>query len=204
MSKVNFQPDEFDEAAQNGPRGVHRAPEPWWRWMLPFLVVLLVVPVVSWGAMYLLTTGRSALPSQVRVVTVEATAETPEKETTPKTVEPSTPAPAATLEPTKESPEPNGAVEPGKVKVIVLNGTRVQGLAASAVQKLKGEGFTNNTASNARGWATRVSTVYYPDASLRAAAQKVAQTLKIDSVKEFSGSKDKDAVTVILRSDYER
>ena len=41
--------DEFDELAASGPTGAHRAVRPRWRTYLPFLIILIVAPLLAWG-----------------------------------------------------------------------------------------------------------------------------------------------------------
>ena len=59
MSDYQFPDDEFDAADADGPApvGVHRAQVPAWRSWIPLLVVLIVVPLVAWGAVALLKHG---------------------------------------------------------------------------------------------------------------------------------------------------
>ena len=56
MSGYEYPEDEFDGADDDGrvPVGVHRAPAPRWRSWLPLLIVIVVVPVLAWGAVTLM------------------------------------------------------------------------------------------------------------------------------------------------------
>ena len=56
MSRYEYPEDEFDAADDEGPVpvGVHRAPVPGWRSWVPLLAVLIIVPLLAWGAVRLL------------------------------------------------------------------------------------------------------------------------------------------------------
>jgi len=56
MSRYEYPEDEFDAADDEGPVpvGVHRAPVPGWRSWVPLLAVLIIVPLLAWGAVQLL------------------------------------------------------------------------------------------------------------------------------------------------------
>ncbi|WP_073713692.1 LytR C-terminal domain-containing protein [Boudabousia liubingyangii] len=201
MSKTNYEPDEFDEAAQNGPRGVHRAPEPWWRWMVPFLVVLLLVPIVAWGSMYLLTNNGADLPSRLKPSTAESTVSAT-TEAAPSAEAPKADEPAKPVEATQEATEEKPAADKANADIVVLNGASVNGLAASVVAKLKDAGFKEGTAANANGWASKTSVVYYPSDEYKALAEEAAKTLGIEEVKSYPEAPNKKGITVLLRKDY--
>ena len=59
MSNYQYPDDEFDAADADGPVpvGVHRAQVPAWRSWIPLLAVLIIVPLVAWGAVALLRHG---------------------------------------------------------------------------------------------------------------------------------------------------
>lgn len=215
MSEQKYSEDEFDRAADGGPAGAHRAPEPWWRWLVPFLIILLIVPAVSWGAMYLLTAQTPEAAAPKRAVSTAQTTEqvaTPDTAATPSEMEPTKQAPVATaeLEPAKPEPTPTNKadnqakpIDPANVSVAVLNGTRVKGLAGKALDRVKEEGFNGN-AANATGWATKVSTVYYADDKYEASAKQIAKKLGISRVVKDKDARGKFQVTVVLKGDYRK
>ncbi|OKL45917.1 LytR C-terminal domain-containing protein [Boudabousia marimammalium] len=204
MNEEQYPADEFDVTEGAHPRGVHRAPEPWWRWMLPFLVVLIAVPALAWGAMYLLSpstvppqAGGTASTPEVTAETVEAvkSVETPETGTMEK---PEAQAPATEEQPAPAQPS---AEVKKDTKVRVLNGTGKRGLAANVVKKLSDNGFKQGVGENAKGWASRTSAVYYPNDDLKATAEEIAKTLNINAVKDYKDG-NKGEVVVLLRNDF--
>ncbi|AOZ73039.1 hypothetical protein BK816_06850 [Boudabousia tangfeifanii] len=204
---TQYEPDEFDKVIDSAPRGVHRAPEPWWRWLVPFLIVIVAVPVLAWGAMYLMTAGGSSDESASKppaattteVSTAEGEGETEEAPAPPDTNEPGENLGTPEGEEGQKSPEPNKA----DVKIQVLNGAKVAGLAGRTAKKLEEAGYKAPEATNANGWASQTSVVYYPDEALKPAAEKVAETLGIKDVKFDNTAQDKQTVVVLLRKDYQ-
>ncbi|QPK81046.1 LytR C-terminal domain-containing protein [Schaalia sp. ZJ405] len=193
--------DEFDVAGEDMPIGVHRPQPSKWKNVWPFLVIIVVVPLLAWGASALLVkrgvvpTPQSAGSAVVAGQSGQQAAESDMPQSAPQTQD----APAA--EETPAEPEkPEQAEEPvnHQARIAVLNGTGVSGLAAEKVTTLTNAGFTGASAANADGWQTAQTTVYYAQASLEATAKAVASELGISHVEESSNIGDTDIV-VILR-----
>ena len=98
VSDYQYPDDEFDAADAEGPVpvGVHRAQVPAWRSWIPLLAVLIIVPLVAWGAVALLRNGggspSSNGSSSAGATTAGPTASTPEpEETETPEPQPSTP-----------------------------------------------------------------------------------------------------------------
>lgn len=201
MSK--YPEDEFDRAAEGVPEGVHRAPEPWWRGLLPYLVVIVAVPLVAWAGVALLskmgatnptapTTPSAVAPAVPTQPAADgATAQAPEETTAPA----ETQAPPA--EPTEEAAP---AEEPAdrSINVVVYNATDVAGLAGGAADKAKAAGYTNAAAKNFEGTAPSENTVYYAGEANAAEAKEVAAALGITAVVDDAAAAQSAPVVVVL------
>lgn len=210
MSKADYPypDDEFDVVPPDGPRGVHRAPRSAWSRWWPFLVVLLVVPVLAYGAVtYLSRTGD--LPV-VGGGAPPATQEDPAAED-PAAEDPAAEQPAAE-EPAAEGEEPDAAATPSappeapspvlSTPVEVLNGARVSGLAGRVADELRAAGFTSVTPDNATSGLPRQSTVYMASEDLRATAELVASTSGVPTI-AVDPQRAGTGIVVLLVSDPE-
>lgn len=199
MSKADYPypEDEFDAISPDAPTGVHRAPRSAWSRWWPFVVVLVVVPVIAYGAVaYLSRTGDLPVaggPSQGQEEPVvppddatgdEGTGEEPpvEGEEPPVVEEPPAPEPVLTT------------------PVSVLNGARVGGLAGRVAEELQAAGFTSVVADNANDTLPAQSTVYITSEDLRATAELVATTIGVPTI-EVSAPQAGGGVTVVLVTD---
>ena len=194
--------DEFDAAeARGGPRGVHRAPRSTRRRLLPFLVVLILFPLLAFGLVTWLS-GWNGLPGSAgptasgdaTQATDEPVVEGSETATEPPATQ-ETPTP--TVEPEPPAPEPN--LDTG---VEVFNSTSRSGLASGAAELIQEAGFTAVTAGNWAGGDPETSVVYYATPDDVATAQLVAQTLGIATVEE-SAEQAPTGVVVVLATDYQ-
>lgn len=200
MSRADYPypDDEFDAAAGGDvPRGVHREPRTGWSRWWPFVLVIVLAPLLAFALVTLYTHqgggggdtsddgGQSVQDTPTATATSTAKASEPAGNTTQSTP-PKATTPAATVN--LDAP------------VSVLNGAKIQGLAGRQATKLKDAGFTKVTTGNATGTLPSSSTVYYATDDLKATAQKVADTLGIDAV-EQDAAKAGSSVTVVLTSD---
>ncbi|WP_196250727.1 LytR C-terminal domain-containing protein [Cellulomonas sp. JZ18] len=203
MSKADYPypDDEFDVVPPDGPRGVHRAPRSAWSRWWPFLVVLLVVPVLAYGAVaYLSRTGE--LP-------VVGGGTPPVTEESPAAEDPAAPDPGAEAPATEEPPAaettPPAPPAPSPVlstPVEVLNGARVSGLAGRVADDLRAAGFTSVTPDNATTGLPRQSTVYMASEDLRATAELVASTSGVPTI-AVDPQRAGTGIVVLLVSDPE-
>lgn len=197
MSKADYPypDDEFDAPADpDAPRGVHRAPRTAWSRWWPFLAVLVLAPVLAYGAVtaWGLINGADDSPGSSTVDdgttdggTTDGTEETPAEGTEETPVE------------TEEPP----AVEPVlSTPVQVLNASGVSGVAARQQAKLQEAGFTAATTGNSDGEGVTDSTVFYASEDLRSTADLVAQTLGLTAV-TLSPEQAGDGIVVVLRTD---
>ncbi|MDO5700441.1 MAG: LytR C-terminal domain-containing protein [Bowdeniella nasicola] len=214
---THYEEDEFDVAARDrGPTGVHRRLEPAWRRYLPFLIAIIVAPLLAWGAVQLLSAMRSDTSDTPTPVATETSEETtpdaspsPEQNETPaESAQPSeSPEQSPELGEDSEPNEEDAAGEDGEdasepdltATVTILNGTRINGLAGRAAEALRSDGFTSVVPDNYRSATPAVDTVYYHSEAQKAAAEKIAQTFGIDRIVESASSTQ--SIAVVLRTD---
>ena len=196
MSKAEYPypADEFDAVAPDVPVGVHRAPRTAWSRWWPYLVVLLVVPVLASGAVTCLLRpgdrrgGGDAGPGPQ--------AEQPAPED-PAAEDPATDGAEAPPETEEPAPSPEPVLS---TSVRVLNGARVSGLAGRVADELEGAGFTDVTPDNATGSLPSESTVYVASEELRPTAELVASTTGVTAV-EVDPAQASGGIVVVLVTD---
>ena len=198
MSKAAYRypPDEFDAPPDpDAPRGVHRAPRSAWSRWWPFLAVIVVVPLVAWGAVTLLAQGGHLpdLPGAGASQTQDAVTGPTDAASTQPTGggQATTPAAAPT------TPAAQQAVL--STPVSVLNGAKIPGLAAQVGNKLTAAGFTKVTTGNTTATTPAASTVFYGSDALKATAELVGQTIKVSNV-VMSPTDAPNGIVVVLRS----
>ena len=199
--------DEFDDLPADGPVGVHRRSRSPWAPVIPFLLVLIFVPLIAWGVATLIQRN---VPEEeiIEVVTqseeVQSDGEVLVEEDIDGVVLPPSDLPtAAPDDPSAEGEEPAAQTpEAAEVdtgaRVAVLNGTSVAGYAGQVADQVAGAGFTNVAADNATVWPTDQNTVYYPNAASRATAEAVAAAAGIGSVVEAGYEGFPDQIVVFL------
>lgn len=195
--------DEFDVAGRDrGPDGVHREPRSLLRALAPFLIVIVVAPLLAWGLVSLLSGGDGEQQAQdppteeVTETTPPAQEPTEEDETTEEsTTEEST---------TEESTEDEGLGEDVVLttSISVLNGAGVAGIAAEQAAVLDDAGFTSVGAADYTAGAPDVTTLYYRNADLAPTAEAIGELLGIDNLVELAGATQNVEVAIVLRSDF--
>lgn len=205
MSSHQYPEDEFDEAAKNFPVGVHRQKPSQWKSVLPFLLVLIIVPLLAWGAAYVFTHRSSdgpsveASPSPESTASSEATSEPSDEPTEEASEEPSeAPTEEPSEEPSEEAPEINKAAE-----IQVLNGTNVNGLAGRVSETLTSNEYSSVEAGNATGWSTAQTTIYFKP-GLEADAAELGRLLGIDLWKENSSDLGNADIIIVLKGDFQQ
>lgn len=198
MSKADYPypEDEFDALSPDAPTGVHRAPRSAWSRWWPFLVVLVVVPVLAYGAVTYLS-GTRDLAGDGQSQGPATGDETPPAEGEGDPADPGTGEgePAAPDEPTVEAPPPVLTTP-----VAVLNGARIEGLAGRLAEQLTAAGFTSVTADNAGDELPAQSTVYVASEELRSTGELVATTVGVPTV-EVAPDRAGAGVAVVLVTD---
>lgn len=207
--------DEFDVAGRDrAPEGVHRSPRPLWRALLPVIAVIVLAPLLAWGAISLLGGGEDPAAAPTATATAGATEGGTEGATeggTESATEGATEGGTATAEPTgaaseepaatqtPEETEPAANVELG-TPIAVLNGAGVGGLAGEVVGRLAAEGFTGGVADNYASATPATTTLYYNNAGLQATAEEVASVLGITNLVESASATQ--AIAIVLRADF--
>ena len=208
MSRYEYPEDEFDAADDEGPVpvGVHRAPVPGWRSWVPLLAVLIIVPLLAWGAVQLL--GRhGARPA------AESTAAAPASgggggSGAPASggQAPATGQPPATATPTNDA-RPTSAPTNADLTtgVTIHNGAGINGLGGRTGDRLRNVGYTNvevqqGTYDNASPTTT---TIFYADSDSESTARSVGQALGITNIVKSAAEAQSNPIVIILRSDFE-
>jgi hypothetical protein len=221
--------DEFDDPSANRPVGAHRAARSRWRSVLPFLVVLVLFPLLAFGIVTWLVDS-DALPS---VGAGDATQEPSDTSTGEQGsgddgerdagddaggagVDQEEPG-EVTGEVTgaagigedgltgTSAPEPQSTppAEPDTDRpVTVLNATNRTGLAAGASGEVEGAGFTTVSFGNWPDQDPPASVVRYSVEADADTAEAVSAVLGIDTV-ELVEPGERDGIVVILAGDYE-
>lgn len=171
--------------------------------MIPFLLVLLIVPLLAWGFSSLLQRRDEAPPAAQSAQSQPA--EVPQSEpadSLPSDADAGQPS-AAPVEPEAAPEESEPAEEePAGVNletpVVVLNHTGIAGYAGQIAAQITDGGFTNVDADNTSGWVTQVNTVFYSTAEQEATAQKVAELAGASDVVLNSEVTVNGGITVLL------
>ncbi len=208
MSRYEYPEDEFDAADDEGPVpvGVHRAPVPGWRSWVPLLAVLIIVPLLAWGAVRLLG-HHGARPAAESTTAAPASgggggsgAPASGGQTPATGQPPATGTPTNGAEPTAAST--NADLTTG---VTIHNGAGVNGLGARTGDRLRNAGYTNvevqqGTYDNASPTTT---TIFYADSDSESTARSVGQALGITNIVESAAEAQSNPIVIILRSDFE-
>lgn len=200
---TQYPKDEFDVAGEDMPVGMHRPQPSRWRHVIPFLLVLVIAPLLGWGASHLLT-SRGTAPDQSSAFSSQSGAakdgQSGAQANASAQEAPSAAPEGGQSDPAAANPDQSASASGGErldAKVSVLNGTGQDGWAAENSSKLTNAGFTNVSAANADAWEAETSTVYYRDASLEASARKAAEAVGITEVVESSEVGDADIVILL-------
>lgn len=203
-STNTYEPDEFDLSAEDMPQGMHRAPRPRWKSLLPFLVALIVGPLLAWGAIYFVThkSGQNEPPSATEQ-TQSQSATAPEQEATPTQPE-EKPTQEEKSTPDSQPQEEAQPVVDKDLSVMVynnLNNPARSGTATSSAQKLISEGFSN--ASYGNGDYPQAETfVAYGEEADKATAQQVASILGVETVRSEPSILKDHRIVVMLSKGY--
>jgi hypothetical protein len=178
-AEYSYPEDEFDVPSNpDVPRGVHRAPRTAWSRWWPFLLVLVVAPVLAFAAVNY-ASRNGDLPS------LPGTSDSPSSEADDGAATPDDTASDGATAPTDtatEAPpaETEAAVAPDlSTPVVVLNAAKISGLAGDQAAKLTAAGFTAVTTGNFTGTAPDASVVYYASEDQKATAELVGSTVGV-------------------------
>lgn len=196
--------DEFDVAGRDrGPQGVHREPRSLLRALAPFLAVIVIVPLLAWGAVSLLAGGEGDPGADPAPAPVETTAEPTDEATSDE--EPS--AEEETTETEEETTPEEGTTEPDDDAVLttsisVLNGAGINGLAGDVAAQLGEAGFTTVGAADYGSGSPEVTTLYYRNADLAPTAEAIGELLGIDNLVEAPSATQNVEIALVLRGDF--
>ncbi|PYG01036.1 LytR cell envelope-related transcriptional attenuator [Georgenia satyanarayanai] len=203
--------DEFDVAGRDrGPQGVHREPRSLLRTLAPFLAVIVIVPLLAWGAVSLLgggDAGPGADPAPVETTTESAepseeptSEESTDEETSPEEPTSEEPGDEETT-PEEETTEPDD--DPVlTTSISVLNGAGINGLAGDVAAELGEAGFTTVGAADYGAGSPDVTTLYYRNADLAPTAEAVGELLGIDNLLEAPSATQNVEIAIVLRGDF--
>lgn len=204
-----YDEDEFDRlGADRVPVGVHRRPVRWWRRVLPFVVVLIVAPILAFAVVQFWSQGTpQAGPAESTEATVtaeespgESAAGAPESQSpSTEAEEPSSTEPTASPTPTEEestAPELNY-----DLGVWVLNGAGVTNLAGETAAELESAGWANVTAANYSSELPTSSAIYYTNSEMADEAEAIGEALGISALHENPDAAT-NGVVIVLRLDF--
>lgn len=164
MAENQYPADEFDElAATRTVRGAHRRKESNAKWWIALVAVIVIAPLVGWGAIQWAGSSGSSLPKIPGITATAGPSASP-------TATDSSQTPAPTETPT----EPPNFYLP----VEILNSSEVEGYAAINQEILWGAGFIDVATGNYWG-ESALTQVFYPDETFAATANEVARVLGI-------------------------
>ncbi|MSS83368.1 LytR family transcriptional regulator [Actinomycetaceae bacterium WB03_NA08] len=193
--------DEFDNPPSDGPVGVHRKPASPWRPVIPFLVILLVVPLLAWGFSEFLMWGSKDKPAVSAPQSQQSAAPTPSQPEQQQSSTTPVPDPLPTEPEQQTSPEQptpsDGDVNPAAT-IEVLNVAGVDGWAGQVVSQLAENGFNQSTAGNLDWSPTEGNSIRYQSAEDEPTAKKIGEILGISDIALDPESSNTHAVTVFL------
>ena len=209
--------DEFDRLADTRTiRGTHRRKESNLKWWLALVAVVILAPTAGWAISNYIGSSEekpaptaSAKPPSGAPGGASSTAGPGGESGSSGGNKPSESGKTSGSPSTDASATPSGqesstSADAGAGRpVLVLNGSKKPGLAATGKQKLEKAGYTKVSANNYSGGSPAVSTVFYAKASDAQTAKQVAAALGIRpgnvvlSPKATGG----DQIVVVLRAD---
>lgn len=208
MSEAQYPEDEFDRIGKRLPQGAHRPGQPWWHGFLPFVIAVIVAPLLAWVMLLLInshpsgtnTADVSSETSQSANQSVSPDATQAPHETEAGNESPATPESSSTSESPASSEIPDASADTPKAapqetkggivdrssSVEVLNASGINGLAAGVKAKITAKGYAKVTASNFTGTKPKQNTIYY-SADHEAQAKEIQQALQIDMLVQRQG-----------------
>ena len=210
--------DEFDRLADTRTiRGTHRRKESNLKWWLALVAVVILAPTAGWAiSTYIGSSEEKPAPTASAkeapsgapsgASPTAGSGGDPSSSGGDKPSESGKPSgnPSTDASATPSAQESSTSADAGAGRpVLVLNGSKKPGLAATGKQKLEKAGYTKVSANNYSGGSPAVSTVFYAKASDAQTAKQVAAALGIRpgnvvlSPKATGG----DQIVVVLRAD---
>lgn len=199
--------DEFDLAGDDMPVGMHRPEPSRWRNVIPFLVILVAVPLLAWSFSNLLISSTPTASQSGSDATISAQSDAvqsaPQSGAVPEPAPAPEPAPEPEPQPSADhaqsEPESLAAQVNHNASIAVLNGTGIDGLAGRKVEELQAAGFPGASAANADGWITEVSTIYYRDPQVEVTAREIGRMLGVENFKADPELDSNADIVVVLK-----
>ena len=207
--------DELDVAGRDrSPEGVHREVRPVWRMLLPYALVVVLVPLLALGAFQLIQGGDGGEEPTAAPETTQPTddangadngedgdngEESPAPEETDTDV-PESPEVEETTPETDEDELPADVIT--STTISVLNGAGISGLAGEAAAQLQERGFTAVTATDYTAGSPADTTLYYRHSGLAATAEAVGSELGITNLVELASATQNVEIAIVLRADF--
>ncbi|HZK04474.1 MAG TPA: LytR C-terminal domain-containing protein [Actinomycetaceae bacterium] len=194
-----FPEDEFDKAAKSRePKGVHRPAEPPWKKFLPLVAALILGPLLAWGFIQALNRDSAGEAPPAATETAVSDTAVPGEE-----IGAGAPAEAEGAEGEEGQaeealPEPQVAFD---ASVVVLNGSRVTGIAGRTAERIAELGFTNTEAADYNQAQPVVSTIFYNNAELADAVALIGDSLGIAERVELASATD--SIAIVIRGDFQ-
>lgn len=187
-----------------------------WRQWLPYLLVLILVPVLTFGVVKYFASDSDTEPVPTADETVEPSE--PEEEPVPEDgaedegtgAEGDAGEDGETTDPEDDDADPGDEAndetdEPQDLKydthVLVLNGAQIQGFAGDVADALAESGWQSTEADNYTNDAPTETTLYYTSEEFEEEARAVGEELGITSLVE-SASSASNGIVIVLRPDY--
>lgn len=208
MAENQYPIDEFDElAAQRQVAGAHRRRKSNRSWWIALVAIVILAPLAGWGVVNALGYHGTTSPT-AHGTTASAPASVTPTVTTPATDAATTSAPVETATPTEE---PQPSAEPTteapqadhSMPVLVLNATKINGLAGKMKASLDAAGFTSVSVGDYRYATPAASQIYYPSEEAAVTATAVASALGIDPSNLIldAGATGGSQIVVVLAGD---
>ncbi|MDR0946104.1 MAG: LytR C-terminal domain-containing protein [Bifidobacteriaceae bacterium] len=197
-----FPPDEFDEIDPDlRPKEVHAARRSAWSRIWPFIVVIIVVPLLAFGVIKYLSNFHSPSDSETAAGTASSVSASAGATASASSAAPS---PSASVSPSSsktKSATPSASATPDRyLAVSILNATDTTGLAAKVKTIMQSDAWNSVTVGDYTGTPVpTTSEVTYSKNSQKVTATYLAGILHIDTVKKDTTAQ---GLTVVLAKDF--
>ena len=200
-----YDEDEFDTlGADRVPVGVHRRPVPWWRRTLPFVVVLVLAPVLAFTVVQLWSQETDPAPDPTSAEVSGSDDPSAGGEETTDEGEPGQDGESTDEEsesPTEEETTPADDLD-RDLGVWVLNGAGVGGLAGEVTAQLADDGWSNVAAADYSYRLPTDSAIFYTTADMADEAEAIGDELGITALYEDPDAAS-NGVVIVLRPDFQ-
>lgn len=204
VSEDRYQEDEFDRQASHYPVGMHRQTKPRWKEVLPFIIIIVVVPLVAWAFTLLFLQGPRSSSSK------EASS-SPTKTTQSATPQQSSPRVRQQHQDQSSSRDnhsqgSHSAADNTNYSLVVkvLNIDNSPQVVDSVSHRLTDEGYQSVGTGKSAGRGIHQSSVYYSSPTSQAAAQDIAKKLNISTVLPSAqfNKQNKSDIVIFIKNDY--